>query len=171
MGRDGGEFRAQRGNEMASRFAPSHIAGAAHRPLEFPMHRRRFLATAASTVAALASLTLPRELHAGARAAAVKHPDPRPGITGDAVLPDDQVAEKAKKAYDAAREFPAILDGLYCHCECGERDGMRSLLSCFESKMPQSCGICRGEAELAGRLAREEKTLEEIRVAVDKRYS
>lgn len=127
------------------------------------MNRRRFLAAASTTLAALA---LPRV----ARAGDVQHPDPRPGITADAVLPDEQVAEKAKAAYATAREFPAIMDGLYCHCDCAERDGLRSLLSCFETKMPQSCGFCRGEAELAGRLAREGRTLEEIRKAVDKRY-
>ena len=86
-------------------------------------------------------------------------------------IADDQVSEKAKEAYAAVREFPELLDGLYCHCDCAERDGLRSLLSCFETKMPQSCGFCRGEAEMAGRLAREGKTLDEIRKAVDKRYA
>ena len=140
------------------------------------MHRRRFLAaTTTAAVATVVGLAAPRLLaarecahHGAARTA--KHPDPRPAVTADAVLPDDQVGEKSKPAYAAAREFPGIFDGLYCHCDCGERDGMRSLLTCFESKMPQSCGICRGEAEMAGRLARAGKTLDEIRAAVDKRY-
>lgn len=131
------------------------------------MHRRRFLAAAAVALA-----SLPRTLRAGARPGAreVKHPDPRPGITAEHVLAEDAVPEKSRKAYAAARAHPAVMDGLYCHCDCAERDGMRSLLECFESKMPTTCGICRGESELAGRLADEGKSLDEIRKAVDERW-
>lgn len=99
-----------------------------------------------------------------------KHPEPRPGITSEGVLPDENVPEKSKKAYEAAREIPQILDGLYCHCDCADRDGLRSLLSCFETKMPFSCGMCRGEAELAHKLHLAGKTLDEIRAAVDRKY-
>jgi hypothetical protein len=144
------------------------------------MNRRRFLAATAATAVTLAvpgiAWARARTCRHGAGhegghdAGAVTHPDPRPGITADAVLPDDDVSAKSKEAYAAVREFPAIMDGLYCHCDCAERDGLRSLLSCFETKMPQSCGVCRGEAELAGRLAREGKSLAEIRKAVDERY-
>jgi hypothetical protein len=108
--------------------------------------------------------------HAGHEHASPEHPEPRPDVTAERVLPDDQVPERHRKAYAAARAHPAVLDGLYCHCDCGERDGMRSLLSCFESKMPQTCGICRGEAEMAAKLAADGKTLTEIRAAVDKRW-
>ena len=135
------------------------------------MHRRRFLATLGAT---LVLVSAPRALLARARTtgtrAAGKHPDPRPGITAASVLPDDQVAEKAKKAYAAAREHPEILDGLYCHCDCAERDGLRSLLSCFETHMPESCSVCRGEAEMAGRLAGESQSLDDIRAAIDRKY-
>jgi hypothetical protein len=144
------------------------------------MNRRRFLAATAVTAVTLAvpgiAWSRERPCRHGAghegdrRAGAVTHPDPRPGITADAVLPDDDVSASSKEAYAAAREFPAVLDGLYCHCDCAERDGLRSLLSCFESKMPQSCRVCRGEAELAARLARDGKSLAEIRKAVDERY-
>lgn len=129
------------------------------------MHRRRFLAA----TAALALGAIPRVSRA--MRAEVKHPEPRPGITGEHVLADDAVSEKSRKAYAAARAHPEVMDGLFCHCDCGERDGRRSLLECFESKMPQSCGICRGEAELAGEMASEGKTLAEIRQAIDKKFS
>jgi hypothetical protein len=43
----------------------------------------------------------------------------------------------------------------------------RSLLSCFESRQAMGCMACREEGELVGRLARDGKTLEEIRHAVD----
>lgn len=99
------------------------------------------------------------------------HPDPRPGVTAERVLPDARVSEKARSAYAAAREFPEVFDGIYCHCDCAERHGeLRSLLSCFETEMPMDCGICSGEARLVGRLARRGKTLPEIREAVDERY-
>lgn len=99
-----------------------------------------------------------------------KHPEPRPDVTAEHVLPDDAVPKKYKDAYQAAREHPEILDGLYCHCDCEKRDGRRSLLSCFESEMPQHCGVCSGEARLAAKLRQEGKGLEEIRAAVDERY-
>ena len=143
------------------------------------MNRRRFLAASAVTAVTAATFAVPGIAWArarscrhdgGHRAGTPKHPDPRPGITADAVLPDDEVSASSKEAYAAAREFPAVLDGLYCHCDCAERDGLRSLLSCFESKMPQSCRVCRGEAEMAGRLARDGKSLAEIRKAIDERY-
>lgn len=121
-----------------------------------------------------AGTALPRALRAASAARrgalAPAHPAPREGITAAKVLADADVPMKYKDAYDAAREFPAILDGLYCHCDCAERDGLYSLLACFESRMPQSCRICTGEAQLAGRLARQRKTLDEIRVAIDKEY-
>ena len=128
------------------------------------MHRRHLLAILGTS---LAAAIMPRALPAHP---ATKHPDPRPDVTADAVLPDDDVPEKAKQAYAAARAHPEIFDGLYCHCDCAERDGLRSLLSCFETKMPQSCSYCRGEGELAGKLADEGKSLDEIRKAVDKKY-
>ena len=96
-----------------------------------------------------------------------KHPEPRPGITAAMVLDPQQVPERHRAAYEAAKAVPEVLDGIYCYCECAEHRGLRSLLSCFETEMPQSCGICKGEARLAYRLSREGKTLDQIRVAVD----
>lgn len=131
------------------------------------MHRRRFLHAAA----ALALLAAPRALRALGRPL-VRHPDPRPGITGANVLPPDRVTtESARDAYEAARKFPELLDGIYCHCDCAERHPeLRSLLSCFETEMPMSCGICTGEARLAARLTRQGKTLDEIREEIDERF-
>ncbi|HEU0051739.1 MAG TPA: hypothetical protein VFQ39_01135, partial [Longimicrobium sp.] len=101
-----------------------------------PVTRRRAL------LAAAAALLIP--LTARAQRGGVKHPDPRPGVTADHVLPADQVPESAKEAYDAARAAPELLDGIYCHCDCASRhDNLRSLLSCFETTMPLSCGICQ----------------------------
>ena len=127
------------------------------------MNRRRFIGIAAA-------LAVPGTLSALVARPTPQHPEPRPDVTAERVLPDDQVPERDRKAYAAARAYPAVLDGLYCHCDCAERDGMRSLLSCFESKMPQTCRICRSEAELAATMAADGKSLAEIRKAVDERW-
>ena len=104
----------------------------------------------------------------------MEHPDPRPGITSEHVLPAEKLAKKrasVRKVYDAARSYPEIFDGLLCGCECKGPMGHRSLLSCYESEQPMGCMACREEAELVGKLANEGKSLAEIRKAVDKEYS
>jgi hypothetical protein len=121
-------------------------------------------------MAGLALVAIPSSLGAAVLPLDVKHPEPRPGITADGVLPDEHVPKKSKKAYEAARAIPGVLDGLYCHCDCAERDGLRSLLSCFETRMPFNCGVCRREAELAFDLHRKGRSLDEIRAAVDKEF-
>ena len=99
------------------------------------------------------------------------HPEPRPGITAEHVLADDNVDDEHRDAYAAARAIPDVLDGIYCHCDCASRhDNLRSLLSCFETEMPISCGICSGEARTAFRLHRKGKSLAEIRIAIDKQF-
>lgn len=132
--------------------------------------RREALRTAAVLLAAAvgAPFLVPGRATAMLR---VRHPEPRPGITAVNVLPDSAVKlDRHKDAYQAAREIPEILDGIYCHCDCEKNRELRSLLSCFESDMPQSCGICLGEARLARRLHREGRSLAEIRVAIDRQY-
>jgi len=126
------------------------------------------LAVAGGPLGALA--LLPAPARAARRPDAVEQPEPRPGITAERVLAADEVPSQARRAYEAAREIPQLLDGLYCHCDCAGRDGLRSLLSCFETRMPFSCGYCREEAELALRLHREGRTLAEIRRAVDREF-
>jgi hypothetical protein len=103
--------------------------------------------------------------------ASVKHPDPRPGITAEHVLSDDKVDASHRDAYAAAREIPEVLDGIYCHCDCADRhSNLRSLLSCYETEMPMSCGVCTGEARTALRLHKQGRTLDEIRAAIDKQF-
>ncbi len=103
---------------------------------------------------------------------AANHPDPRPGVTAERVLPPLMVPNtpSAAEAYAAARGAPAVLDGIYCHCNCSRTVGHRSLLTCFESEHGASCDICMGEAQLAARLAAQGKTLQLIRQAIDARF-
>lgn len=103
--------------------------------------------------------------------AAVKHPEPRAGITADRVVASKTFAKaRARKAYEKAAAIPHVIDGIYCHCDCHDRDGLRSLLECFENEMASSCGICRGSLELAYELHEKGKSLEQIRTAVDAKY-
>jgi hypothetical protein len=107
-----------------------------------------------------------------ARPAAGAHPDPRPGITAERVLPDVAVPRTpgSTEAYAAARAAAATLDGVYCHCDCSKHSGHRSLLTCFESEHGAYCDICMGEAVLTARLAARGTSLQEIRAAIDARF-
>ena len=102
----------------------------------------------------------------------VVHPDPRPGVTAERVLPPSMVlnAAGAAEAYAAARRAPRVLDGVHCYCECARNFGHRSLLTCFESDHGAHCDICKGEATLAMQLASQGSSLDEIRHAIDRRY-
>jgi hypothetical protein len=147
--------------------------GPGHAPVV--LARRAALgALARATLAALALAgAFPRDVLAHAAHGAwpdVKHPEPRPGVTAERVLPEQDVPAKYRDAYRAAREYPQVLDGIFCHCDCEAHRGLRSLLSCYEGTMPQSCGICLGEARLARRLHERGKSLAEIREAVDDTY-
>jgi Protein of unknown function with PCYCGC motif len=101
------------------------------------------------------------------------HPAPRPGVTGSRVLPAATFAgyDRVVRSYEAARQYPQVLDGLYCYCDCRHHFGHRSLLTCFESEHGASCDICLDEAWMAAELYRQGKSLEEIRRAVDARFA
>ena len=101
-----------------------------------------------------------------------KHPEPRPGIDASKVLATSALTEKdAAPAFDDARAIPQILDGIRCHCNCGDTQEKYSLLSCYEREgMAPLCEICQAQARLARRLVRLRRTLAEIRDAIDRRY-
>jgi len=102
----------------------------------------------------------------------VVHPEPRPGVTAERVLPPSAVPPTpgAADAYAAARGAPHMLDGVHCYCECAKHSGHRSLLTCFESDHGSHCDICMGEATLAASLAAQGSSLSEIRRAIDQRF-
>lgn len=105
-------------------------------------------------------------------AAAHHHPEPEPGVTAEKVVPAERYAGYGRIAdvYTMAAAIPGVLDGLYCHCECSEHAGHRSLLSCFESDHGANCDVCLSEAELAYRMTRDGKSLDEIRATIDGLY-
>jgi len=64
----------------------------------------------------------------------LEHPEPREGITAERVLTADALGpsrkEKVAAAYEAARTYPALFDGIACGCSCGGKKGThRSLLT------------------------------------------
>jgi hypothetical protein len=100
------------------------------------------------------------------------HPTPRLGITAAKVLSDPAIPRTpgAQEAYAAARTAAATLDGVYCHCDCSKHAGHRSLLSCFEGEHGAYCDICMGEAMLASGMAKQGKSLTDIRAAIDRQF-
>jgi hypothetical protein len=107
--------------------------------------------------------------------ASLEHPEPREGITSERVLTvaalgtvrDAQVLD----AYDAARTYPAIFDGVACGCSCGGTHPMhRSLLVCYETTQPTGCVACQLEAATVGKLAKQGASLADIRKEVDKTF-
>ena len=102
----------------------------------------------------------------------VAHPEVRASAPTAKVLQASVFASQpdVARVYAMAEQIPQVLDGLYCHCECAEHSDHYSLLTCFESDHGAHCDICLGEAELAYKMAKEGKTLEQIRAAIDAKF-
>ena len=105
----------------------------------------------------------------------LEHPEPRPDVTAERVLSTEALASVKSRdvlaAYDGARAYPSIFDGIACGCGCSGKNGThRSLLVCFETMQPTGCHACQQEAELVARLAKQNTALAEIRMAVDKKF-
>ncbi|HEY9229295.1 MAG TPA: hypothetical protein VIP11_21790 [Gemmatimonadaceae bacterium] len=104
----------------------------------------------------------------------LEHPDPRPGITAERVLAGEATGSKKDRvlaAYESARTYPEIFDGIACGCGCSGKNGAhRSLLVCFETMQPTGCQACQQEAQLVAKLAKDDTPLAGIRAAVDKKF-
>jgi len=100
------------------------------------------------------------------------HPDPRPGVTGETVVPSARYANypRVEAAYMQAAEIAAVLDGLYCYCDCARHSGHRSLLTCFESDHAAACDVCMSEASVAHKMTMDGRSLDEVREAIDGFY-
>src|SRR5690606_2298952 len=77
------------------------------------------------------------------RNANAHHPAPRDGITAIAVAPSARYASAPAIAaiYEQAAQIPEVLDGLYCHCDCSQHSGHRSLLTCFQDDHGAGCDV------------------------------
>lgn len=99
------------------------------------------------------------------------HPAPRPMNHAGHVLAAGQfTSHPAEAAYRMAAEIPAVMDGLYCYCECREERGHYSLHDCFTGTHAARCGIAREEASIAHRVIVEGGTLGDARRVIDQLY-
>jgi len=133
--------------------------------------RRAFVTTIAGGIAAL---ILPRSAYAHrSRVRRATHPEPRPGYTAENVATAAQLDGDADliAIFDGIREIPQIADGIRCNCGCADWPGNYSLLSCFEGPeaMAMWCPNCQGEGRLVARMAKQGRTLDQIRAAIDAR--
>ena len=143
------------------------------------LSRRAFIATGLGTLATLLASSVaararsPECAHGAPHGG--KHPDPRPGITGENVATKEQLADAPRliPLFDDIRSIPQIADGIRCHCGCADKPGYRSLLSCYEGKdaMALECRTCQGQGRLAARLSKAGKSLDEIRAAIDTKFA
>jgi hypothetical protein len=77
---------------------------------------------------------------------------------------------KAKLAYQYAAEIPKIIDSQFCYCYCKRNHNHKTLLTCFTTMHGSKCDICMDEVIYAYELYQQGKTLDEIVVAVDKKF-
>ncbi len=69
-----------------------------------------------------------------------------------------------------AKDIPAVLDGIFCYCYCGENFGHRSLLDCYVTEHATTCGKCQGEALRARELWDEGLSILKICDNIDEEY-
>jgi len=86
------------------------------------------------------------------------------------ILTDAIFVGRVAKAYRIAAEIPKVLDSLFCYCYCKKNHNHKTLLTCYTNKHGSKCDICLNEVFYAYELYNEGKTLDEIVVAVDKKF-
>ena len=77
---------------------------------------------------------------------------------------------KVAEAYRVAAEIPKVLDAQFCYCHCKKEKGHKNLLTCFTSRHGSKCETCINEALYAHELYKQGKTIDEIVVAVDRKF-
>ncbi len=77
---------------------------------------------------------------------------------------------KKKVAYQYASEIPKVIDSLFCYCYCKKNNNHKTLLTCFTSTHGSKCDICMDEVIYAYGLYEDGLSLDEIVVAVDKKF-
>lgn len=83
----------------------------------------------------------------------------------------DEDAE-SRPAYAAAKKYPETIDKIHCYCGCEDSPNLhhKSLLTCYTSLHATGCEICRGEAELAGKMKGEGSADDEVKKVVEAFY-
>jgi hypothetical protein len=77
---------------------------------------------------------------------------------------------KTALAYKYAAEIPKVIDSQFCYCYCKKDHGHKTLLTCFTTMHGSKCSTCIDEVIYAYELYQEGKSMDEIVVAVDKKF-
>lgn len=77
---------------------------------------------------------------------------------------------KKKLAYQYAAEIPKVLDSLFCYCYCKKNHNHKNLLTCFTSMHGSKCEVCMDEVIYAHQLFQDGESLDDIVIAVDKKF-
>ena len=77
---------------------------------------------------------------------------------------------KAAEAYRIAAEIPKIIDSQFCYCYCKKNHQHKTLLTCFTNEHGSKCDTCINEVLYAYQLYKRGKTLDEIVVAIDRKF-
>ncbi|GJL77883.1 MAG: hypothetical protein NPINA01_08720 [Nitrospinaceae bacterium] len=77
---------------------------------------------------------------------------------------------KVAKAYKIAAEIPKVLDSQFCYCYCKQEKGHKTLLTCFTNRHGAKCDICINEVLYAYELYKKGFSLDDIVIAVDKKF-
>jgi hypothetical protein len=139
------------------------------------------LAIATLTLAAVAALAAPNSVAlAGSKPSAKAAARPAASSCsgcrekGTPIDPATLSAEDAdsRPAYAAASKYPETIDKIHCYCGCEDSPNLHhaSLLTCFTTLHATGCEICRGEAEMAGKMKGEGSADDEIKKVVEAFY-
>ena len=104
--------------------------------------------------------------------ATASNPAPATGqlVENRPVLSSALFTGKTALAYKYAAEIPKVIDSQFCYCYCKKDHGHKSLLTCFTTMHGSKCELCIAEVIYAYELYQEGKSLDEIVVAVDKKF-
>jgi len=104
--------------------------------------------------------------------ATASNPAPAKGqlVENRPVLSPALFSGKTALAYKYAAEIPKVIDSQFCYCYCKKNHNHKSLLTCFTSMHGSKCDICMDEVIYAYQLYQGGKSLDEIVVAVDKKF-
>jgi len=104
--------------------------------------------------------------------ATASNPAPAKGqlIENRPVLSPALFSGKTALAYKYAAEIPKVIDSQFCYCYCKKNNNHKTLLTCFTSTHGSKCDICMDEVIYAYGLYEDGLSLDEIVVAVDKKF-
>ena len=106
------------------------------------------------------------------RAQGADHPTPRAEANTIAVMDGERYADAPHIAetYKMSADIRSTLDGLFCYCYCHEGHGHYSLLDCFRDDHGAGCDVCIESVNIAHRMLKEGKTLDQIRAQLDTQF-